>query len=73
MKRSQNIEQVQETYEAHIANEAHHFKLSQYESFRCKVNAEIYDAVNGVERFIDIYRLRNDDAAKLYPDLYPNI
>lgn len=73
MKRSQNIEHVQETYEAHTANEAHHSRLSQYESFRCKVNAEIYDAVNDVERFIDIYGLRNDDAAKLYPDLYPNI
>lgn len=73
MKRRQNIEQVQETLEAHIANEAHHSKLSQYESFRCKVNAEIYDAVNDVERFIDIYGLLNVDAAKLYPDLYPNI
>lgn len=73
MKRSQTIEQVQETYVAHIANEAHHSKLSQYESFRCKVNTEIYDAVNDVERFIDIHGLRNDDAAKLYPDMYPNI
>lgn len=73
LKPSQNIEQIQETYEAHIANEAHHAKLFQYESFRCKVHAEIYDAVNDVERFSDIYELRNDDAAELYPDLYPNI
>lgn len=73
MKCRQNIEQVQETYEAHIANEAHHSKLSQYESFRCKVNAKIYDAENDVERFIDIYGLRNVNSAKLYPDLYPNI
>lgn len=72
IKCSQNIEEVQETYEVHIANEAHHLKLSQYEGFRCKV-AEIYDAVNDVERFIDIYGLRNVNSAKLYPDLYPNI
>lgn len=72
MKCSQNIEEVQETYEVHIANEAHHSKLSQYEGFRCKV-AEIYDAVNDVERFIDIYGLRNVNSAKLYPGLYPNI
>lgn len=59
-------------YEVYIVNEVYYLKLFKYEGFWCKV-VEIYDVVNDVEWFIDIYGLCNVNFVKLYFDLYLNI
>ncbi|XP_062605689.1 uncharacterized protein LOC134267506 [Saccostrea cucullata] len=53
----------------HEASESHQKKLQEFEIFKEKFYSEVYDTIRDIERFIEIYNLRDEETLKRYSDM----